>query len=170
MQIPGSDHQDYHSDEVAKIIHRNSQATTILLVSLCTEEYNKVNRLQSIKEIWDTLKTMHEGDMITKVTKMELIEGELGRFTINKGEGPREMSNCLKMLVNQIRNYGSIKWTNHEVVKFKLRSLVSRNATLNTLLRQNPRYKVMTLEEMLVKFLSHEMMVKDSKHIENLVQ
>jgi hypothetical protein len=88
MQIPGSDHQDYHSDEVAKIIHRNSQATTILLVSLCTEEYNKVNRLQSIKDIGDTLKTMHEGDMITKITKMELIEGELGRFTINKGEGP----------------------------------------------------------------------------------
>jgi hypothetical protein len=64
------------------------------------------------------------------------------------------------MLVNQIRNYGSIKWTNREVVKFKLRSLVSRNATLNTLLHQNPRYKVTTLE----------VMVKDSKHIENLVQ
>ena len=129
-----------------------------------------MNRLQRVKEIWDTLKTMHEGDMITKITKMELIEGELRRFTINKGEGPQEMSNRLKMLVNQIQNYGSIKWTNHEVVKLKLRSLVSSNATLVTLLCQNPRYKVMTPEEMLVKFLSHEMMVKDSKHIEDLTQ
>jgi hypothetical protein len=30
-----------------------------------------------------------------KVTKMELIEGELGRFTMNKGEGPQEIFNQL---------------------------------------------------------------------------
>jgi hypothetical protein len=29
----------------------------------------------------------HEGDKITKITKMELMKGELERFTINKGEG-----------------------------------------------------------------------------------
>jgi hypothetical protein len=47
-----------------------------------------VNGLQTTKEIWDTLKTTHEGDKITKITKMEIIEGELRWFAINKGEGP----------------------------------------------------------------------------------
>jgi hypothetical protein len=51
-----------------------------------------------------------------------------------------------------------------------LRSFVSLNATLVTLLLENSRYEVMNLEEVLVKFLSHEMMVKDSKHIEDLTQ
>jgi hypothetical protein len=32
----------YDSDEVAQIRHFNSQATTILLASLCRKEYNKV--------------------------------------------------------------------------------------------------------------------------------
>ena len=52
--------KDYKSDEVAQIRHFNSQATSILLTSLCREEYNKVQGLKSAKEIWDMLKTAHK--------------------------------------------------------------------------------------------------------------
>jgi hypothetical protein len=52
-----------------KIRHFNSQATSILLANLCREEYNKVQGLKSAKEIWDILKTAHEGDEVTKITK-----------------------------------------------------------------------------------------------------
>lgn len=122
------------------------------------------------KKIWDTLKTAHEGDKVTKITRMELIEGELKRFAINKGEGPQEMHNPLEMLVNQILNLGSTKWTGHKVVKIMLWSLVSRNAAPVTLLRENPRYEVMTPRGGAWKFLSHGMMVKDSKHVDDLHQ
>jgi hypothetical protein len=47
-----------------------------------------VQGLKSAKEIWDVLKTAHEGDEVTKITKREMIEGELGRFMINQGEEP----------------------------------------------------------------------------------
>jgi hypothetical protein len=67
--------EGYDSDEVAQIRHFNSQATTILLASLSREEYNKVQGLKSAKEIWDMLKTAHEGDEVTKITKRETIEG-----------------------------------------------------------------------------------------------
>jgi hypothetical protein len=90
----------YDSDEVTQIRHFNSQATTILLASLCREEYNKVQGLKSAKEIWDVLKTVHEGDEMTKITKRKTIEGELGQFVLNKGEEPQAMSNRLKTLVN----------------------------------------------------------------------
>jgi hypothetical protein len=70
--------KDYDSDEAAQIRHFNSQDTSILLTSLCREEYNKVQRLKSAKEIWDVLKTAHEEDEVTKITKHEMIEGELG--------------------------------------------------------------------------------------------
>jgi hypothetical protein len=30
----------------------------------------------------------HEGDEMTKIIKHEMIEGELGRFILNKGEEP----------------------------------------------------------------------------------
>jgi hypothetical protein len=60
--------EDYDSDEAAQIRHFNSQATSILLASLCREEYNKVQGLKNAKEIWDILKTVHEGDEVTKIT------------------------------------------------------------------------------------------------------
>jgi hypothetical protein len=52
-QVPTVGDEGYDSDEVAQIRHFNSQATTILLASLCREEYNKVQGLKSAKEIWD---------------------------------------------------------------------------------------------------------------------
>jgi hypothetical protein len=66
------------------------------------------------KEIWDVLKTAHEGDEVKKITKRETIEGELGRFWLRQGEEPQEMYNRLKTLVNQVRNLGSTKWDDHE--------------------------------------------------------
>jgi hypothetical protein len=88
-QVPKKGDKDYDSEEVDQIRHFNSQATTILLASLSREEYNKVQGLKSAKEIWDVLKTAHEGDEVTKITKRETIEGELGRFMLNQGEEPQ---------------------------------------------------------------------------------
>jgi hypothetical protein len=65
-QVPFIGDEDYDVDEVAQIKHFNSQATTILLTSLSQEEYNKVQGLKSAKEIWDVLKTAHEGDEVTE--------------------------------------------------------------------------------------------------------
>jgi hypothetical protein len=74
-----------------------------------------VSGLDNAKEIWDTLKIAHEGNNMTMITKMELIEGELGRFAMKRGEEPQDMYNRLKTLVNQIRNYGSTRWTDHDI-------------------------------------------------------
>jgi hypothetical protein len=52
-----------------------------------------VQGLKSAKEIWDILKTAHEGDEVTKITKRETIEGELRRFVLNKGEELQAMHN-----------------------------------------------------------------------------
>jgi hypothetical protein len=52
-----------------------------------------VQGLKNAKEIWDVLKTAHEGDKVTKITKRETIEGELSRFVLNKGEEPQAMYN-----------------------------------------------------------------------------
>jgi hypothetical protein len=169
-QVPTVGDEGYDSDEVAQIRHFMSQATTILLVSLCREDYNKVQGLKSAKEIRDVLKTAHEGDKVNKITKREMIEGDLGRFVLNQGEEPQAMYNRLKTLVNQVRNLGSTKWDDHEMVKVILRSLVLRNPTQVQLIRGDPRYKLMSPEEVIGKFVSFELMIKDSKHIVNLEQ
>jgi hypothetical protein len=169
-QVPKVGDKDFDSDEADQIRHFNSEATTILLASLCREEYNKVQGLKTTKEIWDVLKMAHEGDEVTKVTKRETIEGELGRFVLNQGEEPQAMYNRLKTLVNQVRNLGSTKWDDHEVVKVILRSVIFRNPTQVQLIRGDPRYKLMSPEEVIGKFVRFELMIKGSKQIVNLEQ
>jgi hypothetical protein len=164
-QEPSMGDEGYDSDEVAQIRHFNSQATTILLASLSREGYNKVQGLKSAKEIWNILKTAHEGDEVTKITKRETIEGELGRFMLHQGEEPQAMKNRLKTLVNQVRKLGSTKWDDHEMVKVILRSLVFLNPTQVQLIRGDPRYKLMSPEEVIGKFVSFELMIKGSKKI-----
>jgi hypothetical protein len=59
------------SDNVVFInekIHKNAQATTVLLPSLCRDEYNKVSGLDNAKPTWDTLKISHEGNHATMMS------------------------------------------------------------------------------------------------------
>jgi hypothetical protein len=155
-QVPKKGDKDYDSKEVKQIQHFNSQATTILLASLSREEYNKVQGLKSAKDIWDVLKTVHEGDEVTKITKWETIDGELGRFMLHQEEERQAMYNRLKTLVNQVRNLGSTKWDDHEMVKVILRSLVFLNPTQVQLIRGDPRYKLMSPDVQPVAFKAME--------------
>jgi hypothetical protein len=80
------------------------------------------------------------------------------------------MYNRPKTMVNQVHNLTSTKWDDHEMVKVILRSLVFHNPTQVQLIRGDPRYKLMSPEEVIGKFVSFELMIKDSKHIVNLEQ
>src|SRR5688500_5661593 len=148
-------------------IHKNAQATTVLLASLCRDEYNKVSGLDNAKQIWDTLKISHEGNDATMITKMELVEGELGRFVMIRGEEPTQTYNRLKTLVNKIRSYGSTRWTDHNVVQLMLRSFTVIDPHLVNLIRENPRYTKMTPEEILGKFVSGRVMIKEARYVDD---
>jgi hypothetical protein len=148
-------------------IHKNSQATIVLLASLCRDEYNKVSGLDNGKQIWDTLKISHEENDATMITKMELVEGELGRFAMIRGEEPTQTYNRLKTLVNKIRSYGSTRWTGHDVVRLMLRSFIVIDPHLVNLIHENPRYTKITSEEILGKFMSGRMMVKEARYVDD---
>jgi hypothetical protein len=148
-------------------IHKNAQANIVLLASLCRDEYNKVSGLDNAKQIWDTLKISHEGNDATMITKIELVEGELGRFAMIRGEEPTQTYNRLKTLVNMIRSYRSTRWTDHNVVRLMLRSFTVIDPHLVNLIRENPRYTKMTPEEILGKFVNGRMMVKEARYVDD---
>jgi hypothetical protein len=101
------------------------------------------------------------------ITKIELVEGELGRFAMIRGEEPTQTYNRLKTLVNKIRSYGSTRWTDHDVVRLMLRSFTVIDPHLVNLIRENPRYTKMTPEEILGKFVSKCMMVKEARYVDD---
>jgi hypothetical protein len=97
---------------------------------------------------------------------MELVEGELGRFTMIRGEEPTQTYNRLKTLVNKIRSYGSTRWTDHDVVRLMLRSFTVLDPHLVNSIRENPRYIQMMPEEILGKFVSGRMMIKEARYVD----
>jgi hypothetical protein len=68
-------------------IHKNAQATTVLLASLCRDEYNKVSGLDNAKQIWDTLKISHEGNDATMITKNGVGGRRAGKIRDDQGRG-----------------------------------------------------------------------------------
>jgi hypothetical protein len=101
------------------------------------------------------------------ITKMELVEGELGRFAMIRGEEPTQTYNRLKTLVNKIRSYESTRWTDHDVIRLMLRSFTVIDPHLVNLIRENPRYTKMTPEDILEKFVSGRMMVKEAQYVDD---
>jgi hypothetical protein len=132
------------------------------------DEYNKVSGLDNAKQIWDTLKISHEGNDATMITKMELVEGELGRFAMKSGEELTKTYNRLNTLVIKIRSYGSTRWTYHDVVRLMLRSFTVIEPHLVNLIRENLRYTKMTPEEILGKFVIGRMLVKEARYIDDI--
>jgi hypothetical protein len=86
-------------------IHRNAQASSMLLSSLEKDEFDRVNGLEKAKDIWDTLQRAHEEIKPVKKAKMQLIKWQLDRFVMVADEDPQEMHNWLKKLVNKVRAY-----------------------------------------------------------------
>jgi hypothetical protein len=95
------------------------------------------------------------------------VEGELGRFTMIRGEEPTQTYNRLKTLVNKIRSYGSTRWTDHDIVRLMLRSFTVLDPHLVNSIRENPRYTKMSPEEILGKFVSGRMMIKEARYVDD---
>jgi hypothetical protein len=126
-----------------------------------------VSGLDNAKQIWDTLKISHEGNDATMIAKMELVEGELGRFAMIRGEEPTQTYNTLKTLVIKIQSYGSTRWTDHDVVRLMLRSFTVVDPHLVNIICENPRYTKMTPEKILKKIVSGRMMVKEAGYVDD---
>jgi hypothetical protein len=84
-----------------------------------------------------------------------------------RGEEPTQTYNRLKTLVNKIRSYRSTRWTDHDVIRLMLRSFTVIDPHLVNLIRENPRYTKMMPEEILGKFVSGRMMVKEARYVDD---
>uniref|UniRef100_K3ZLT2 Uncharacterized protein n=1 Tax=Setaria italica TaxID=4555 RepID=K3ZLT2_SETIT len=88
-------------------IQRNYQALHLIKSSLCAEEFDKVDGLQSAKVVWDTLFINHQGTKRVREGRIRALESELNCFIIKEDETPQEMYNRLNKIANKIRSLGN---------------------------------------------------------------
>jgi hypothetical protein len=60
-----------------------------------------------------------------------------------------------------------MRWTNHDVVRLMLRSFTVLDPHLVNSIRENPRYTKMSPEEILGKFVSGQMMIKEARYVDD---
>src|SRR5688572_20653687 len=92
--------------------------------------------------------------------------GRTRKVRNDQGEEPTQTYNRLKTLVNKIRSYKSTRWTDHDVVRLMLRSFTILDPHLVNSIHENPRYTKMTPEEILRKFVSGRMMIKEARYVD----
>jgi hypothetical protein len=127
-------------------IHRNDQTISILTSSINKEEFNWVDDLDVVKDVWNTLRMAHEGSRPIRKAKVKVLEGQLNYFIMYDDETPHEMFNRLKKLVNKARALGSKKWTDRMLMKRLMMTYTPMNINVMTLIRQDPAYKKICLE------------------------
>src|SRR6266542_4300222 len=138
-------------------LHRNAQATSVILTSLSQEEFNKVNGLEVAKVIWDTLQVSHEGDHKAKLGKIELLEGELEELVMLKGETLQGLFDRLMITINKMRALGCEDWDDHKVTRWFLRAYQVKNMGLAQMIRDRDDYDEMKPHTLLGKLQQHEM-------------
>ena len=154
-------------------LHRNAQATSVIVSSLSQEEFNKVNGLEVAKDIWDTLQVSHEGDHKAKLGKIELLEGELEEFVMLKGETLQGLFDRLMVIINKMRALGCEDWDDHKVTRRFLRAYQVKNMGLAQMIRDRDDYDELTPHTLLGKLQQHEMAdqaaIKAAERVPNAV-
>jgi hypothetical protein len=106
-----SDDDEQPTPDQLQKIHRNAQAISILTSSIDKKEFNSVDGLDVAKDVWTTLRMVHEGSKPMRKAKVEMLEGQLNCFIMYDDETSHEMFSRLKKLVNKERALGSKKWS-----------------------------------------------------------
>jgi hypothetical protein len=83
-------------------------------------------------------------------------------------ETPQDMFNCLKKLVNKAKALGSKKWVNRMLTEHMMRAYTSMNYNMVALMRQDPAYKRISSDDVLIRTINHEIYIEEVNHVKNL--
>ncbi|KAH0691227.1 hypothetical protein KY289_018585 [Solanum tuberosum] len=64
--------QEYNELDIKKI-EKSYRAKKLLVCGIGAEEYNRISACESTKEIWDCLRTVHEGTEQVKELKVDML-------------------------------------------------------------------------------------------------
>jgi hypothetical protein len=137
-------------------------------LSIDNEEFNHVDGLDVVKDIWISLWMAHEGSNPVRKAKIDTLDGQLNRFIIFDDETPQDMFNRLKKLVNKAKALGSKKWTDRMLTERLMRAYIPMNYNVVALIRQDSTCKRMTSDDVLGRIMNHEMYIEEANHIKNL--
>ena len=87
-----------------KKIEKGYKANTLLVCGIEPDEFNRASACESAKEIWDFLKTTHEGTEQVKESKIDMLTSLYENFKMKEAETIHEMFTKLSSITNELKS------------------------------------------------------------------
>ncbi|KAK2356743.1 hypothetical protein QL285_094071 [Trifolium repens] len=100
----------------------NTKAKLFIKCALCREEYDRIMECKTAKEMWETLKTHHEGTNHVKETRIDIGVRKFELFEMKEDESVDQMYGRFTIMINELISLGKT-YTAHERVRKILRCL-----------------------------------------------
>ncbi|XP_069152711.1 uncharacterized protein [Solanum lycopersicum] len=147
--------QKYDEADMKKI-EKGFKAETLLVCGIGPDEYNRVSACESAKEIWDCLKTAHEGTKQFKESKIDMLTSRYENFKMKEGETIHDMFTKFSFITNELRSLGKhISMT--KKVRKVLRILPKTWESKVDAITEAKDLKVLTMDALIGNLKTHEM-------------
>ena len=147
-------------ERMMKKYEYNAKAANALLSALSPQEYTRVMNLKSTKDIWDKLKSFHEGDLMVKEAKLQVHRNEYEALRMSSTKNFQCYMDRMFNMVNAIRSLGE-DLPKVVVVKKILRSLPPMYNPKVSVLEDRDLSNVI-LDELQSMMVAYEMRMKMS--------
>ncbi|XP_057742282.1 uncharacterized protein LOC130960821 [Arachis stenosperma] len=151
---------EWNEDDTKKV-ELNAKAVNMLYCAISLEEYRKILRCKTAKEIWDKLQIIHEGTTQVMEMRIDMLRKEYEMFSMKERESINDMFERFSIIINSL-DAMEITHSEEMLVRKVLRSLTKEWKTKVTVISKSSNLSQMTYDELREKLLAYEII-----HIKN---
>lgn len=148
-----------------KLYENDARAKNAIMCGLVNSELVKIISCKSAKEIWDKLKSIHEGDDKVKETKLQTHRAHFEGLKMNDNEDIEAYMLRVNEVINAIRGLGD-KIEDNVIVKKVLRSLPPRFDSKLFAIEEAKDLKTFSIDKMYGSLTTYEMRIGKVKSID----
>nr|XP_010312990.1 uncharacterized protein LOC104644608 [Solanum lycopersicum] len=139
-----------------KKIEKGYKAKNLLVCGIGPDDFNCVSATEAAKEIWDCLKTAHEGTEQVKESKIDMLTSLYENFKMKEGEAIHEKFTKLSSITNELKSLGELISMIKQVRKV-LRILPKSCESKVDAINEAKDLKVLTMDALYGNLKTHEM-------------
>ncbi|XP_057756290.1 uncharacterized protein LOC130975519 [Arachis stenosperma] len=143
------------TDEEKKKVELNAKAINLMHCAISFEEFRKVSRCKTAKEIWDKLRLTHEGTKQVRETRIDMLMKEYEMFSMKEDESIDQMFERFSIIINNLDAMGR-SYSEETLVRKILRSLTKKWEVKSTAISERNDLIKITYDELRGKLLAYE--------------
>ncbi|KAI3825420.1 hypothetical protein L1987_06907 [Smallanthus sonchifolius] len=147
------------SDEEKKAYDREKKALGSITMALTRELFHSFRGYDNSKDLWKALQKRFEGNNDIKKSKRDLLRKQIECFRFFENESLDDLISRFYHLQTELNAF-DLKYPDEEMVEKFLDALPPKFEMYTTLMRENPKFYELTVEEAIGKIQAHEMNLK----------